>query len=69
MCDDEDEDEDDNGDVGEDENNDDDEDDNEYIWILTRHTGPKLVWKLWYQIIIDSVLHWPEDYDGSGIIY
>lgn len=68
MCDDDDGDEDDIDDADIDDN-DNDGDDNEYIWALTRHTGPKLVWELRYQIIIDSVLHWPEDYDGSGIIY
>lgn len=35
---------------------------------LTWNTRTKLLWELWYEVIIDSVLHRSEDDDGPGII-
>lgn len=35
--------------------------------LLTWNARSKLLWELWYQIIIDPVLHGPQDYDRSDI--
>lgn len=36
--------------------------------LLTWNTRSKLLWELWYQIVVNSVLHGSQDYDRSGII-